>query len=152
MWIFRSGPYPEVTTCSGIYSMPTSTRSIMWEDWPLPQMSWQSHWLVSLSQYSHYIFHRLHHSRTPFPGIFTLLRVCHLFTIKDTVTVAHTGITQGNTGRPGMCFKLSEVTGKAPHSAPGLVGRWMQWRAAGPSYLVGFTALPLACQYPMDHN
>lgn len=86
------------------------------------------------------------------PSVFTLLRVCHPFTIKDTVTTAHTRITQWNTGRPGMCFKLSEITSKAPRSAPGLVGRWMQWGAAGLSCLVGFTALPLACQYSVGHN
>lgn len=138
--------------CSGVYLMPTSTRSVMWEDWPLPRCPDRViglyHWPNILTTFSTDFILAEH----LLPRVFTLLRVFHLFTIKDTVPTAHARITQGNTGRPGMCPKLSEITRKASHRAPGLVGRWMQWGAAGLSCLVGFTALPLACQYPVGHN
>lgn len=114
MPFLETWPCSEVMACSDVYSVPASRRTVTWENWPPHQVSWQSYWFVSLVQYSHDIFHKLlYGAEHLFPSIFTLLEECHLFPIKDTATTVHIRVSQGNTGRPGMCLRLSEITSKA---------------------------------------
>lgn len=63
--VFIKSLCPQVTSCSGIYSVATSTRSVTREDWPPPQVTWGC-WLLSLVQCSHYLVHRSHQGQNTF--------------------------------------------------------------------------------------
>lgn len=69
-WLFhsfsRKWTMSGVMTCLGLYAMLTRTSSVTGEDWPPPQVAQRSHGLVSLVQYSHCIFHRLHYRQGTF--------------------------------------------------------------------------------------
>lgn len=62
----ESGQCPAGTICSGSHSLPTSTRYVVGEDWPPPQVAWGHHQLVSLVQYCHCSFHRLNPGKNTF--------------------------------------------------------------------------------------
>lgn len=126
-WLFHAFPEsqarPEGVTCSGVHSVPTSTIFVTWEDWPLPQVVWQSHWLVSLVQYSHYIFHRLPHgqntvclvsSQTLKQVMFYYQKHHHHNTYQDL---------PGTARRTGTCLRLSEITAEQHTDVLGPPGR-----------------------------
>lgn len=144
--IFLSQPCPEVTTCSGVYSVPSSTKSVTREDLPPPR------WLdevVGFCQWSKI----LTISCTDFiaskiPFTWSLHTPWSVLSLLSQTPPPDTppGSPPRNAGGPGMCLKFPEITSRILHRCSQISWQADLWQTAAPPRLVGLTVLPLTAR------